>query len=155
FRELVRRRVAMRASYLCSNPQCGANTVGPGRGAPDAVVNVGIAAHITAAAPGGPRYDDTLTAEQRSHITNAIWLCATCSHLIDADAARFDVAMLHDWKRLHEEQMGHTLLGRYAAFDAEQINRLATTTGNSARLLEEIVPLGEPPDSELSFRASA
>lgn len=33
-------------------------------------ISIGIAAHITAAAPGGPRYNAAMTPEERSSIDN-------------------------------------------------------------------------------------
>jgi hypothetical protein len=59
---------------------------------------VGVAAHITAASPGGPRYDPALTPRQRSAAGNGIWLCEVCAKLIDADQAGYSVAMLQQWK---------------------------------------------------------
>jgi hypothetical protein len=35
------------------------------------IMNVGVAAHITAAPPGGPRYDPTLSSDRRVTITTA------------------------------------------------------------------------------------
>lgn len=54
---------------------CGKSTVGPSDETPDAVASI-RAAHICAAAPGGPRYDETKTPEQRAGIENGIWTCA-------------------------------------------------------------------------------
>ena len=48
-------------------------------------VNVGEAAHITAAAPGGKRYDPSLTPEDRRAASNGMWLCELCAKLIDTD----------------------------------------------------------------------
>ena len=69
-------RVAKRAAFRCSHPQCAAATVGPSDESSGAVANVGVAAHICAASPGGPRYDRSMTTEQRSSIDNAIWVPA-------------------------------------------------------------------------------
>lgn len=44
--------LAKRAGYLCSNPECGIFTVGAAPTADKSII-VGVAAHITAAAPGG------------------------------------------------------------------------------------------------------
>jgi hypothetical protein len=66
-------------------------------------VNIGVAAHITAASPGGPRYDDSITPEQRSSITNALWLCQNCAALIDRDTGRFTAAKLREWKERAEQ----------------------------------------------------
>lgn len=74
-------------------------------------VNVGVAAHITSAAAGGPRYDPALTSEQRSAICNAIWLCQTCAKLIDSNASRYTIDMLNEWKGQAEEVAQQTVEG--------------------------------------------
>src|SRR5258708_32968847 len=88
FSENTKRVVAARVAYRCSNPECRAPTTGP-QVETSRTLNVGVAAHISAAAPGGPRYDPALSSEQRSDIANAIWLCQNCAKLIDNDAQRF------------------------------------------------------------------
>lgn len=93
----VKRAVAERVNLLCSRPSCRAPTGGP-RVDDSKSVNVGVAAHIAAAAPGGPRYDSSMTAEERCGANNAIWLCQTCAKLIDNDPSRFTVAVLRGWK---------------------------------------------------------
>ncbi len=95
--------MAKRVGYLCSNPDCRCSTVGAAPGH-DGVVNVGVAAHITAAAPNGPRYDATLRSEQRRHHTNGIWMCQTHGKLVDSDAKHFTVEMLRIWKRDAEQR---------------------------------------------------
>jgi hypothetical protein len=91
------RILAARAGYRCSNPGCRKPTSGP-QDDPAKTINIGVAAHITAAAPGGPRYDPRLSAEERSAIDNAIWLCQSCAKLIDSDESRYGVQLLHAWK---------------------------------------------------------
>jgi hypothetical protein len=53
-----------------------------------------LALQRTAAAPGAPRYDHTLTAEIRTSIANGIWLCQDCAKLIDSDTERYGVESL-------------------------------------------------------------
>jgi hypothetical protein len=71
FPEEVKRVIANRANLVCSNPDCGSTTAGP-QDDPSKALNIGVAAHITAASPGGPRYDDTLTPEQRKSAENGV-----------------------------------------------------------------------------------
>lgn len=104
----VKRALASRVAHQCSNPDCTALTIGPGAGETNAV-NLGVAAHITAAASGGPRFDASLTAEQRADISNGIWLCQNCARLIDADPAQFPADKLHAWKSAAEAQAGMQL----------------------------------------------
>src|SRR5215204_2720611 len=79
-----------RAAYICSNPACRRPTIGP-HSDPKKSLKTGKACHINAASPGGPRYEATQTAEQRSSIENGLWLCSNCSDLVDKDSLRFVV----------------------------------------------------------------
>lgn len=101
FAEEVKRVIASRANQRCSNPDCRATTCGP-QDDPAKFLNFGVAAHITAASPGGPRYDATLTSEQRSSASNGIWLCQNCAKLVDNDESQFDVGLLKAWKYIRE-----------------------------------------------------
>ena len=104
-----RKRVASRAGYLCSNPSCRVMTVGPSRESIDDIATVGVAAHICAASFGGPRYDTTMSSEQRASIENAIWLCSTHATLIDRDVTRFTRDVLRRWKVEHEAYVEHNI----------------------------------------------
>lgn len=97
FQELVKKVLAARVGNLCSNPACRALTSGPQEN-PAKALNIGVAAHITAASVGGPRYDPDLLPEERSGPSNGIWLCQNCAKLIDNDPARFTVDLLRAWK---------------------------------------------------------
>src|SRR5688572_24881146 len=102
FPTALKEALARRVGMHCSNPQCRKPTSGPREG-PSQAVNIGVSAHITAASPGGPRYDPTLSAEERRSAANSIWLCQSCAHIIDTDRDRFPVAILRDWKARAEE----------------------------------------------------
>lgn len=101
FSPTVKENLAKRAGQRCSSPDCGIATSGPHEDENKAV-NVGVAAHITAASPGGPRYNKFLTPEERAAITNAIWLCQKCAKLIDNDVKAYPEEMIRLWKRRHE-----------------------------------------------------
>lgn len=102
FTEDVKRAIANRVANRCSNPECRAVTSGP-QIDPAKALNVGVAAHITAASAGGPRYDPSLSSEQRSHPDNGIWLCQTCAKLVDNDPLRYAAHLLREWKSKAEE----------------------------------------------------
>ncbi len=89
--------LAKRVSNHCSNPACRKPTTGPHTTEVKAV-NIGVAAHITAAAPRGPRFDESLTAVQRKSISNGIWLCQVCAKLVDNDPASYTIGLLRSWK---------------------------------------------------------
>lgn len=99
----VKQALANRVAQRCSNPDCSAATSGPADD-PERAVNVGVAAHITARSRGGPRYDSSLTSEQRRSASNGIWLCQNHAHEIDVDPARYTVEFLKAWKAEAENQ---------------------------------------------------
>jgi hypothetical protein len=95
--------LAKRVGFRCSNLKCRKLTAGPQADTLKAV-NIGVAAHITAAAPGGPRFESALSAKERASIENGIWLCQSCAKLIDNDPIRFTAAELRQWKLVAEEK---------------------------------------------------
>lgn len=101
FSQKTKHLIANRAGVRCSNPDCRKPTSGANSN-PDKIINIGVAAHICAAAEGGPRYDDSMTPNQRKSSRNGIWLCQSCAKLIDSDEARYTRERLHSWKRLAE-----------------------------------------------------
>jgi HEAT repeat protein len=112
FSEKVKRIVAARTGHRCSRPSCGALTSGP-QVDPAKSLNIGVAAHITAASPGGPRYDAALSQEDRCDIKNAIWLCQTCGKLVDNDENGFTADDLQQWKS-YAETAALAVIGRNA-----------------------------------------
>jgi hypothetical protein len=102
FPQRVIRILERRCGAACSNPGCRQPTSGPGQ-EPNTTINMGVAAHITAAAPKGPRHDKSLTPDQRSSALNGIWLCTYCSKLIDSDVARYASETLRQWKKQAED----------------------------------------------------
>ncbi|HAT8493224.1 TPA: hypothetical protein RQK84_004359 [Vibrio vulnificus] len=102
FTKDTRDLLAKRVSYKCSNPSCCVFTVGAKDGDATKVASIGVAAHITAAAPGGPRYNANITSAQRKYIHNGIWLCQSCSTIIDRDEIKYTVELLYSWKSTAE-----------------------------------------------------
>jgi len=96
--------VALRANHHCSFRDCPQPTSGPSDESPEAVNMIGKAAHIHAAAPGrgARRYLASMTREERTHISNAIWLCATHADLIDRDEVNYTADVLRAMKEEHE-----------------------------------------------------
>ena len=102
FTQAVKRTMMERVGMRCSNPDCWQLTGGPNED-PSKSSSIGVAAHITAAAPGGPRFDPGLSREERRSISNGIWLCQNCAHLIDTDERTYTTGLLNEWKKLSEQ----------------------------------------------------
>ena len=100
--------LAKRVGYKCSNPNCRKTTCGATNN-PERFSNIGVAAHICAAAEGGPRYDQTMSPKKRKSQENGIWLCQSCAKLIDSDVEHYNVELLRLWKNYAEEAAAQEL----------------------------------------------
>lgn len=129
FTNPIKELLAKRVGFLCSNPDCRQLTSGP-QTKPTGSINIGVAAHITAASPGGSRYDDSLNPEQRKEADNGIWLCQNCAKLIDSDESRYTVEILRKWKKQSEAaaiQKLESRTGMSRGVDATPFHKLETT----------------------------
>ncbi len=115
FSPATKETLAKRVGWRCSNPDCNKLTIGPHEEATKSV-NIGVAAHITAAASGlgAKRYNPNLSMEERKAITNGIWLCQNCGKLIDSNEPKYSVELLLNWKRDAENR---------AALEVENANQ--------------------------------
>ena len=113
FSQATKNRLAKRAGYLCSNPSCRHLTSAPTSDG-EKEVNIGVAAHISAAAPGpgARRYRAEMTSEQRKSHENGIWLCQDCAKAIDSDDPVFSEDVLHGWKRKHADDMWRSVVNK-------------------------------------------
>lgn len=140
FRQATITSLRKRAGERCSNPECPVSTSGPGL-EDDKAITLGVAAHIRAAAPGGPRYDATMTSAERKHIRNGIWLCQNCAKLIDSDAQRYTVALLEEWKA-HIEQLALKAITGLATVSSQS----ASDREVMASSVHEVIELGDNND---------
>ena len=76
--------------------------------APGASISIGVAAHITAASTGDPRFNPGLRSQDRSSAENGIWLCQNCGKLVDSDEVRFPEVLLREWKSWAEVEARRT-----------------------------------------------
>jgi hypothetical protein len=146
FSKTVISSLERRVNGHCSNPECKVPTSGPNLGRNTASC-IGVAAHLAAAAPGGPRYDENQTVEERKSIENAIWLCTNCATRIDRDDKRFTLEILRQWKRQAEQdafdELGRPPVSRksYEALKAVVLGDLSKNSIVSA--VQEICKLSE------------
>lgn len=108
----VRAELAAEAGQRCANPHCRLRTLGPSDAAATGTANIGVAAHITAAQPGGARYDADMASFVRKSALNGIWLCHTHAHLVDHNSKRYTVRLLCAWKRRSRELTMAELAGQ-------------------------------------------
>src|SRR5260370_21593040 len=99
FSQGVKRALAHGVRLLCSNPSCRAPTAGPQKD-PSKAVSVGVAAHITGASPGGPRFDSKMTERERRGASNGILLCQNCTKRIDSEPQAYTARCLAVWMAL-------------------------------------------------------
>ncbi len=147
FTQQVKDSLAKRSGFRCSNPACRGGTVGPAAGDHSAV-NIGVAAHITAAAPGGPRYDAALTREERRSITNGIWCCQNCGRLIDADDSGHTVDSLRSWKLESEARAASDIAVIAAGSPVVRLQKVLT--GHQSYVWDVVVT----PDGRVAVSAS-
>ncbi|MGJ8648063.1 MAG: hypothetical protein ACSHXJ_14275 [Marinomonas colpomeniae] len=113
FTEKTKRVLQDRSGNKCSNPDCHALTSGPNAN-PEKATRTGVAAHISAASKKGPRYNGSLTPEQRKSALNGIWLCDKCARFIDDDYLNYPESLLRDWKEEAEMIADNANKGRLA-----------------------------------------
>lgn len=163
FSSATKKALAQRAGHFCSLKKCQASTIGPSWEGPHSVNNVGVAAHIAAAAPGpgARRYDPTMTAQARSSIENGIWLCQSCAKEVDSDEVSWPVARLQAEKREAEHRakdaLGKTrraLTGRGAVLAVAGVALIIAVVAALAAsgASERRVPSVVDPGSWIQFR---
>ncbi len=111
FSEKIKLELAKRAGWRCSFPCCGVSTAGPKEGDPEKGQCIGVASHICAASPGGPRYDLEMNKEERCSINNGIWMCRNHGTQIDNDDKNYSKTQLLEWKKIAEET-AHANMGK-------------------------------------------
>lgn len=129
FSEKVKRDLAGRAGYKCSNPNCRISTI-EAKYAAEGTVSIGEAAHICAASEGGMRYNANMSSEERSSADNGVWLCRNCAAMIDRDSI-YTVAMLYKWKYDAETQASSINSFGVSKFDRDVLGEISCVCESS------------------------
>jgi hypothetical protein len=108
FNQKTKDDVLLANGYRCANPDCRMPIVLPKAGTISGTYKVGAVAHIRDARPHTPRYDDTLTPEQRAHISNALPLCLLCHGMVDSNPNMYPAKVLARWKHLSENFVNYS-----------------------------------------------
>lgn len=103
------------------------------------MVIVGVAAHIHAAAPGGPRYLATMSSGERRSIQNGIWLCGVCGTWVDRDVDACSADRLRTWKAEAEAAAAREMNTRLPSPGDATAQLVAALSGQSTRFLPTVV----------------
>lgn len=109
-----------RAGTRCS--LCDRQTTGP-HSKKSKVLNSGVAAHICAAQKNGPRFSVRQTSKFRRSAANGIWVCHSCSDIIDKDPAHYTAAVLRLAKNKHDRKIKAEHRGRPRADATAAVTR--------------------------------
>jgi len=135
FLQSIKNQLREMCGGICSNPECRVYTFGPTMEKRNGHSSIGVAAHITAAAPGpgARRYNADMTADERSAAANGIWLCQSCSKLIDTDETRFPIELLKQWK-FTAEKRAMELIGKTSIGPDELQRKLVEAVASATQL---------------------
>lgn len=87
-----------RSGNRCAFPECFAPLV------EDNDIITGEICHIRARNPGGPRYDERQTEEERNSSENLLLLCSRHHKIIDSDVSAYSVELLEAIKKERESR---------------------------------------------------
>ena len=139
----TRRILDIQSLNQCAFPDCTNTLAEPGTGKASPVVT-GDICHIHAVSPGGPRWKEGLTCEERNSIDNLILLCKNHHGVVDLQPEVYTAELLKQWKSEHEVQVYRSSPGK---------NLIYEVVGN--RILEKTRTLRQlrfyPTFNEISF----
>ena len=152
FTEKIRKEIALKAMYICANPNClcltgYSTTEGKAR-------SIAEGAHINAASKKGPRSDSSLFEDYLKSSENGIWLCKICHDKVDDDDSYYCVDDLKDWKENHEKVI-RNIVGKdleSALLDLRNTKRYHEETRDLISFLESKRVLHEGLDYEFPPR---
>jgi len=146
FTKTVVDALAKRAAFICSNPDCRTLTVAPSEVDGTKFLYIGRAAHICAAAEGGPRYNATMSPEERKSVANAIFLCSNCADMIDKNKGiDFPVERLGQWKNDHEKWVTANLNKRQSEPTSSAVTFNVKSVGQQGGITAGVVNVGPQP----------
>ncbi len=97
-----------------------------------------------------------MTDEERSDISNGIWLCRECARRIDLDEKRYPVELLHGWKRKHEDYIAsgkpHAIAAREVTVRDGGIGSVIQNVGDGIGL--DLVHSGKGPAERIEVEGS-
>jgi hypothetical protein len=96
------RRLDTLSGNECSSPDCDKPLI-----ARDDKSIISKICHIEAASSDGPRYNPSMTDDERRDFSNLILLCDECHTIIDnkENENEYPVSLLKDWKDIHQSKI--------------------------------------------------
>jgi hypothetical protein len=107
------RELFLKSGNLCAFPNC------PALMMDQQGVFIGQLCHIEAAEPGGERFNDKMSNEERRHVSNLMLMCYP-HHQVTNDVAAYPVSRLREMKEEHE--------ARFSRADRAILERLTDWT---------------------------
>jgi hypothetical protein len=135
--------VIQRSGDRCAYPSCGIALSIDAKTAADLHKAVGKVAHICAASANGPRYDESMTPEQRGSADNLIYLCGPHHDIIDTQLNYHTVEFLQDIKVKHERTVARAMshaMGQIGFDDLELVCKFIGT-GDERTSDEIVIPI--------------
>ena len=117
------RRLDTLSGNKCAAPDCTRNLI-----ARDHETIISKICHIEAANKNGPRYNPTMSDDDRRHFTNLILLCDECHTMIDnkENEKKYPKELLFEWKEKHESKLKFTILSKNPLLINQAINGIAS-----------------------------
>ena len=99
FAKAMQNTIALKAGYICSNPDCQKNTLVPSPIDSNEMVYHGHGVMIYSPVQDHPRNSTEISAEHIGSSHNGLFLCFGCAYEVESDQeGKFTVEMLLDWQ---------------------------------------------------------
>jgi hypothetical protein len=151
YKPSVIRRLDTLSGNECAHPDCSKKLI-----AEDGKSIISKICHIAAASPEGPRYDNSMTEDERRAFDNLILLCDEHHVIIDnkENETLYPISLLKKWKSEHEKKIlelssNKNLLSKHQL----ALNKVINSIGKK---MDKVLDLSETtnapnPDDKISF----
>ncbi|GAA2057749.1 ABC-three component system protein [Williamsia deligens] len=124
--------VLARSGNKCAYPNCGQDLAIDPQADGDRPKATGRVAHIAAASPGGPRYDPSMTPEERGSAQNLIYMCGPHHDAADTQLEYHTRAFLEEAKRIHETAVERAVRNALGEVTYEELMVVCTVIASTS-----------------------
>lgn len=140
--------VIARSGNKCAYPGCGLDLTIDPKADGDRPKATGKVAHIAAASPGGPRFDASMTPEERGSAQNLIYLCGPHHDAVDTQLGYHTREFLLEAKRAHEVAVERAVRNALGEVTYEELTVVCTVIASTPATPQQLgvelaVPLQE------------